>query len=174
MYGPGVMPHQPEGVWQSVYSSAKWEKSKGEDQFRRAVYTFQKRTSPYPSMITFDGSSREVCQVRRIRTNTPLQSLIIMNDPVYQEASHALAKRMMMSGSSLDEQIKAGYRMAVMSEISIKKLGALRKLYSEAVDVYQKDQKLKESFTKTGSNEEAAMTIVASAILNLDETITKS
>ncbi|MFM9074286.1 MAG: DUF1549 domain-containing protein, partial [Bacteroidota bacterium] len=86
MYGQGVMPYQPDRVWQSVYSGETWEKSQGEDQYRRAVYTFQKRTSPYPSMMMFDGSSREVCVVQRVRTNTPLQALVTLNDPVFIEA----------------------------------------------------------------------------------------
>ncbi len=174
MYGPGVMPYQPDGVWQSVYSAAKWQKSIGEDQFRRAVYTFQKRTSPYPSMITFDGSSREVCQVRRIRTNTPLQSLVTLNDPVYQEASIALAKRMLKSGKLLDDQIRTGYQLALLEDVSSRKLDALRNLYNEAINSYAENKKLKESLNKEGSIEEAAMTIVAAAILNLDETLTKS
>ena len=84
------MPYQPDGVWQSVWKCPVG-KQRGEDKYRRAVYVFQKRTSPYPSMMTFDGSSRDVCVVRRIRTNTPLQSLVTMNDPVFMEAARALA-----------------------------------------------------------------------------------
>ncbi len=173
MYGRSVMPYQPEGVWQTVYSDAKWERSPGEDQYRRAVYTFQKRTSPYPSMMTFDGSSREVCQVRRIRTNTPLQSLVTMNDPVYLEAARAMAARMMTEGKSIEEQIRAGYRMILFDEISEVKLLALKKLYLEAVATYRRDQKLKEDLMKGGTSEGAAMILVANALLNLDETINK-
>ena len=82
MYGPSVMPPQPEGVWQTVYNGARWQESKGEDRYRRGVYTYLKRTSPYPSFLTFDAGSREVCMIRRTATNTPLQALITLNDPV--------------------------------------------------------------------------------------------
>ena len=91
--GPPVMPWQPEGVWQVVYSSRQWETSPGEDRHRRALYTLWRRTSPYPSMTTFDAPSGEVCTVRRIRTNTPLQALVTLNDPTLVEAAQALARR---------------------------------------------------------------------------------
>ena len=91
--GPSVMPPQPDGVWQVVYSSDKWETSKAEDKYRRGLYTFWRRSSPYPSMITFDAPSREFCVVKRSRSNTPLQALTLLNDPVYVEAAQALAKR---------------------------------------------------------------------------------
>ncbi|MBY0435429.1 MAG: DUF1553 domain-containing protein, partial [Cyclobacteriaceae bacterium] len=173
MYGKSVMPYQPDGVWQSVWSDEKWIVSKGEDRYRRAIYTFQKRTSPYPSMMTFDGSSREVCQVRRIRTNTPLQSLVTLNDPVYLDAARALAKKMRAAGKSTEEQIKAGYSMIVFDEMSDEKLAALDKLYRESLSIYQSDAKLKSNFLKEGSADEASMILVASALLNLDETLTK-
>ena len=91
MGGPPVMPPQPEGVWQVVYSGDAWKSSEGEDRYRRAVYTFLRRSAPYPSFIAFDATSRETCTVRRIRTNTPLAALVMLNDPVYLEAAQALA-----------------------------------------------------------------------------------
>jgi hypothetical protein len=91
MGGPPVMPPQPEGVWQVVYSGDAWKTSEGEDRYRRAVYTFLRRSAPYPSFIAFDATSRETCTVRRIRTNTPLAALVMLNDPVYLEAAQALA-----------------------------------------------------------------------------------
>jgi hypothetical protein len=91
MGGPPVMPPQPEGVWQVVYSGDAWTTSEGEDRYRRAIYTFLRRSSPYPSFIAFDATSRETCTVRRIRTNTPLAALVMLNDPVYLEAAQALA-----------------------------------------------------------------------------------
>jgi hypothetical protein len=112
MYGKSVMPYQPAGIWNSVYSGEYWKKSEGEDQHRRSVYTFIKRTSPYPSMMMFDGSSREVCISRRIRTNTPLQALVTLNDSVFVEASRHLAKRMMAAeNSSPGSSIERGYRL---------------------------------------------------------------
>ena len=177
MYGRSVMPYQPDGVWQSVWSDAKWETSKGEDQYRRALYTFTKRTSPYPSMMTFDGSSREICTVRRIRTNTPLQALVTLNDPVYVDAARALGQRMMKNHSNPQDQIRAGYEMALLHPITDRKLDALLGLYQEALAEYQQKNKVKVSLNKMESMKQtpqaAAMSVVASAILNLDEFITK-
>jgi hypothetical protein len=89
--GPSVMPPQPDGVWQVVYSGDAWKTSEGEDRYRRAIYTFLRRSSPYPSFIAFDATSRETCTVRRTRTNTPLAALVTLNDPVYLECAQALA-----------------------------------------------------------------------------------
>ena len=91
--GAPVMPWQPEGIWQVVYSSRLWETSPGEDRHRRALYTLWRRTSPYPSMTTFDAPSGETCTIRRIRTNTPLQALVTLNDPTLMEAAQFLANR---------------------------------------------------------------------------------
>ncbi|WP_332911144.1 DUF1553 domain-containing protein [Algoriphagus boritolerans] len=93
MYGPSVKPHQPEGIWQTVYNGESWTESEGEDKYRRGIYTFLKRTSPYPSFITFDAASREVCLSKRLVTNTPLQALVTLNDPVYLEAAKNLGKK---------------------------------------------------------------------------------
>src|SRR5262249_7716294 len=98
--GPSVMPPQPDGLWQVVYSGDKWETSKGEDKYRRGLYTFWRRTTPYPSMVTFDAPSREFCVVRRSRSNTPMQALTLLNDPAYVEAAQALARRMMSEGGA--------------------------------------------------------------------------
>jgi len=180
MYGRSVMPHQPEGVWMSVYSGERWEKSKGEDQYRRGVYTFIKRTSPYPSYITFDASSREVCVVDRIRTNTPLQALTTLNDPVYQEAGLHLAKRMESRGDA-KEAIEAGYLAVMQRRLPPDKLEALEKLFRDALAHYR--QQPTEAAKLLGSSADsspqrnttlAAYTVVASALLNLDEFLTKS
>lgn len=176
MYGKSVMPYQSEGIWNSVYSGEYWKQSEGEDQYRRGVYTFIKRTSPYPSMMMFDGSSREVCLSRRIRTNTPLQALVTLNDPVFVEASRALAKRMMSPDStSYKKGIRNGYRLLTFKEISDDKLTILGQLYQDALNIYQADTAAVKAITKekNGTQQLAAMTIVANALLNLDEVITK-
>ena len=103
--GPPVMPWQPEGIWQVVYSHRRWETSRGEDRYRRALYTLWRRTSPYPSMTTFDAPSGETCTIRRIRTNTPLQALVTLNDPTLMEAAQALAARAGAEASSHRESI---------------------------------------------------------------------
>jgi hypothetical protein len=176
MYGKSVMPYQPEGIWNSVYSGEYWKQSEGEDQYRRGVYTFIKRTSPYPSLMMFDGSSREVCLSRRIRTNTPLQALVTLNDPVFVEAARALAKRMVSSDStSFEKGIETGYRLLMFKEISNDKLAVLVQLYQDALQIYQADTAAVKAMTKekNGTHQLAAMTVVANALLNLDEVITK-
>lgn len=176
MYGESVMPFQPEGIWMSVYNGEKWIPSEGEDQYRRGVYTFIKRTSPYPSLMMFDGSSREVCISRRIRTNTPLQALVTLNDPVFVEAARALAKRMMPADTvAAEKSVAAGYRLLTFRDMPGEKLNVLRDLYQDALGVYKSDSAAAHALTKekNGSHQLAAMTVVANALLNLDEVIMK-
>ena len=85
------MPWQPSGIWQSPWNSQDWVESKGDDQYEEHVYTYWKRTAAYPSMLMFDGADREVCTARRIRTNTPLQALVTLNDSVYIDAARHFA-----------------------------------------------------------------------------------
>lgn len=175
MYGKSVMPYQPAGIWNSVYSNDAWRESGGDDQYRRSVYTYAKRTSPFPSMMMFDGSSREVCVSRRIRTNTPLQALVTLNDSSFVVASRNFASRMMKKGKNPEEQIVAGYRMILIRDIPPQKLSVLKSLYDDALAVYTKDQSAAKKLTAADqtSPDLAAMTIVANAMLNLDEVITK-
>lgn len=178
MYGPGVMPAQPDGIWQTVYNGGTWTESKGEDAHRRGVYTFLKRTSPYPSFMSFDAGSREICMGRRLTTNTPLQALVTLNDPVYLEAAYYLSVDMLAHGDSNSEKaISYGYQKMILSPISQPKLSALEKLHTEALTQYEKNPAELESFfgwkDKTVNAEQAAMTVVANAMLNLDEFITK-
>ena len=100
MGGPPVMPPQPAGVWNTVYNDSKWTDATGPDRYRRAVYTYVKRTSGYPSFLMFDASDRDTSLPRRIATNTPLQALVTLNDPVYQEAAKALAERVMKEAAA--------------------------------------------------------------------------
>ena len=93
--GPSVFPYQPDGIWTQIYSGDKWEISKGEDKYRRGLYTFWRRTSPYPAFMSFDAPSRELICARRLRSNTPLQALTTLNDPSFVEAAEALARRIM-------------------------------------------------------------------------------
>lgn len=183
MFGPSVMPYQPDGVWMTVYSGEAWKKSEGEDQFRRGIYTFLKRTSPYPSFISFDASSREVCLVDRIRTNTPLQALTTLNDPVYIEAAKSLASIMKKKGKGdLKNSIAAGYQHTMFRKLSEDKLVALEKLYAQALENFEKRPGEAEKFMganhKAANRNElltdAAFTLVANALLNLDEFLTKS
>ncbi|MEM9141723.1 MAG: DUF1553 domain-containing protein [Bacteroidota bacterium] len=176
MYGPGVMPPQPEGVWQTVYNGDRWQESKGEDRYRRGVYTYLKRTSPYPSFLTFDAGSREVCMIRRTVTNTPLQALVTLNDPVYLEAAYHLAKNSFKE-DDLDESISQSYEMAIYAPIDPETLGTLKALYHESLEEFGKNpDAIAEllSFAEHPQPELAALTIVANAIMNLDEFLTKT
>ena len=175
MYGKSVMPYQPAGIWNSVYSNEYWKQSEGDDKYRRSVYTYAKRTSPYPSMMMFDGSSREVCVSRRIRTNTPLQALVTLNDSSFVVAARGMAKGMLNNKSQPKEQIRSGYRSILIRDISDQKLTVLEGLYEEALREYKEDKAAaaKLAAEKNATPELAAMTIVANALLNLDEVITK-
>lgn len=175
MYGPGVMPPQPDGVWQSVYSNESWVQSEGEDKYRRAVYTYLKRTSPYPSFITFDAGSREVCTIRRTVTNTPLQALVTLNDPVYLEAAYTLAKS--MDVNDIDKGISKGYQKATFSKITPEKLEALKELYEESLSEFATNEVISGNFfalKEQPSTQLAALTVVANAIMNLDEFLSKA
>jgi len=133
MFGPSVMPPQPEGVWNNPYNGKEWETSKGEDRYRRGVYTYWKRTAPYPSMSTFDKPSREVTTARRVRTNTPLQALVTMNDPVYVEAARGLAQRMVReTEGTVEAALERGYRLALIEAPSSSTRRSLRALYEKA------------------------------------------
>jgi len=178
MYGPGIMPFQPKGVWNSPYGEDRWKTSKGEDQYRRGVYIYWKRTAAYPSMTTFDGTSREVCTARRIRTNTPLQALVTLNDSVYIEMARHFAYRLQKEVSGdVSGQIKKGYALATGHAINEKGLAVLMDLYNKGLE------KFKANKDKTceiiGMNDEhnnpetAALVVVTNAILNLDEVVTK-
>ena len=179
MYGKGVMPHQPEGIWQTVYNGESWVTSEGEDQYRRSVYTFLKRTSPYPSFISFDAGSREVCISKRIVTNTPLQALAILNDPVYIEAAFKLGEKMSQDTHKDPRTVIAEtYEKIMLVPISESKQKSLLNLYQEALTNYRsKPEELKEFLQDKkveGNPELAAYTLVANAMLNLDEFLTKS
>ncbi len=135
LYGPSVFPYQPKGIWMSPYNGAEWVASKGGEQYRRALYTYWKRTASYPSMISFDATSREVCTVRRIRTNTPLQALVTLNDTVYMDMARHLARRVdsLVPGGP-EQKIAAGYRRMMFGEIAPEKLTILLGLYKESLD----------------------------------------
>ncbi len=177
MYGPSVMPPQPEGVWNVIRHVMRWESENNEDRYRRGLYTYWRRSSPYPSMVTFDVPSKEFCVSRRIRTNTPLQALTIMNDTVYLEASQALAKRMMEEGgTNPKEQISFGYEVALFQSPPGNKLETLMDYYEQSLAHYESNPADAEhllTMIPTKNPELASLTNVANVILNLDEFITK-
>lgn len=176
MYGRSVMPMQPDNIWLSPYDGAKWQLSAGEDRYRRALYIYWKRTAPYPSMVTFDAPSREFCQVRRIRTNTPLQALVTLNDPVYLEVAHCFSENIAAQYHQPQQQIKEAYRRLTYQNISPKRLQVLMNLYQKSLAAYRKDPiSTKKLLANDGdaTPELAALTVTANAMLNLDEVVTK-
>ncbi|GAB2787142.1 hypothetical protein GCM10027275_34740 [Rhabdobacter roseus] len=176
MYGPSVMPPQPQGIWLSPYSGESWKLSEGEDRYRRALYTYWKRTAPYPSMVTFDAPSREFCQSRRIRTNTPLQALVTLNDPVYLESAQKLAETMQQRGKTPAQQLTEGYRLLTYRRLDEQRLGVLLKVYNHALAEFKKKPNEVDSLLTFGEKKSpglAALTVSANVLLNLDEVVTK-
>ena len=184
--GPSVYPSQPHGLWREIshfgygnaFSAQAFYPSAPNGQSRRSMYTFWKRTSPPPSMIAFDAPTREVCAVRRSRTNTPLQALVLLNDPNYVAAARSLAKLAMTeTGESVGQQIDYMFRRAVSRFPTGNERRVLSDRYEKALVAFQKDRKaaagLAGSEIKSNDAVVAAWTVVASVILNLDEVITR-
>jgi hypothetical protein len=177
--GPSVFPPQAEGIWNIPYNDDRWIESQGEDRYRRGLYTFIRRTSPYPSLTTFDAPSREFCTVRRVRTNTPLQALTTLNDPAFFDAARALAKRILKDGGAdLRARIEHGFRLCVARRLKPEELTRLVMLYGLQVQRFRSDLSSAAAVSKEGSRdtdiaELAAWTMVSNVLLNLDETLTK-
>jgi len=165
MFGHPVYPPQPEGIWNTVYNGASWKESKGEDKYRRGLYTYIKRTSGFPGFLTFDAPSRDVCTARRIVSNTPLQALITMNDPAHIEAAAALAERMRQHSSSLEKQLGFAYLACTQREADEETLIELVALYE--------DLKGEEFPDSEQLGKDPALTLTANTILNLDATLSK-
>ncbi|RYG03582.1 MAG: DUF1553 domain-containing protein, partial [Chitinophagaceae bacterium] len=180
MLGPSVMPFQPDGIWFSAYAgNDKWRMDNNGQQNRRAVYTFWKRTSPYPAMITFDGAAREVCTSRRIRTNTPLQALVTLNDQSFIEMARKFAFRMQDEGGKQpSDQIAKGYEIAMNKKINPASLTVMVNLYNKSLTNFRSDSlatcEMVDVLDKHQTPETAALVVVANAMLNLDEVITKN
>lgn len=180
--GPSVMPPQPAGLWRSTYNGQNWIDAEGEDRYRRGIYTYLKRTTPYPSLTTFDGGSGEVCQIRRIRSNTPLQALVTLNDPVYLEASAAFAKQIVNHAGTDREKIAYGLKKALIRDIRSDEPDLLVNLLDAARKDFSEDLMKAESFVKScrGEPGESAFTefaswiVVANTIFNLDEFLSRN
>ncbi len=177
MYGPSVMPPQPEGTWNVIRHTARWTTSTGEDRYRRALYTLWRRSSPYPSLVTFDSPSREFCVSRRMPTNTPLQALVTLNGPVYVEAAEALARRMYTeAGPTPTAQLRHGYRLVQFKDPDAPRLEALLSFYRKTLARYQQTP---DEITALIQNpdaqtpERAALINIATVLLNLDAVIMK-
>src|SRR5262245_25003862 len=186
--GRSVLPYQPPGLWEEMafgdgFSMQEYVQSRGRDLYRRSMYTFWKRTVPPATMATFDSPDREKCVARRAVTNTPLQALIILNDPTYVEAARAMAQRTLREGGkNAGSRIVYIFRLALARKPSRREARVLLDLLSQQLVNYRKDKKAATDLLRVGESaaddkidqaELAAWTMLASAILNLDETITK-
>jgi len=182
MYGPPVRPPQPSfGLTAAFGGSFDWKPSEGEDRYRRALYIEWRRTSPYPSMTTFDAPNREVCSLRRPRSNTPLQAFVTLNDPVYFEAAQALAQHMVETTGSPADKARYGFRLCLARPPRPEELQQLIGLFEAARADYAAKPEQAQRITNSSKTELksdglaslAAWTAVANVLLNLDETIMK-
>ncbi len=177
--GPSVFPLQPEGIWNVPYNDDRWQTSQGEDRYRRSLYTFIRRSAPYPELMTFDATSREVCTVRRARTNTPLQALTTLNDEAFFEAARALEKRIIAGAADAESRAALGFRIVTSRRPGREELNRLLSLYRQQLARFTTDAKSARELLKddalddSRSAELAAWTIVANVLMNLDEALTK-
>ena len=183
--GKSVKPFHPPGLYELVTAGSttnKYVEDTGEGLHRRSLYTYWKRSVPHPAMIAFDAPGREVCALRRPRSNTPLQALNLMNDPAYIEAARHLALRMIKAAPNVPTQIQHGYRTLLAREASTAELAVLTRAFERTRADFTKDPKATTGLLKTGAATPdakidpaviAAMTSVASTMLCLDETVTK-
>jgi len=184
--GPSVYPPQPDGLWKVAFNGGQngYPTSKGEDRYRRGLYTFWRRTMPPPNMTTFDAPSRESCTLRRIPTNTPLQAFVTMNDPVFVECAQALARRMMREGGGdATARVQFGLRLCLGRPPSDGQVKTLVSLYEKELAQYQADVPAATKLATEplgplpeGSDPAAtaAFTVVANVLLNLDAVLTKN
>ncbi len=180
--GSSVRPYQPAGLWKEVEKRGTYQQSKGKSLYRRSLYTAIRRTVVTPELVIFDMPSREVCTVKRSRTNTPLQALALMNNVTYVEASKKFAERMMAHGTKPVEKLAWGFRCATLRQPTKSELSVLLAGYQRRVAVYRKDPRRADALLKQGESqisgdfdkaEIAAVTTVANILLNLDEIINK-
>jgi len=185
--GKSVYPYQPKGLWLELNNRPNYSKAypqgSGNDLYRRSLYTFWKRTVPSPMLKTLDAPEREFCTIRRSRTNTPLQALLLLNGPQFVEAARKLAERMLTEGgSTVDEQITYGFRLVTARNPSTAELAVFREAYDTDLKHYTNAQNAAQKLLQVGDSafnkslnqaELAACTSLARVFLNLDEAITK-
>jgi hypothetical protein len=181
--GPSVKPYQPAGLWQELAGGKGYEQSKGEDLYRRSLYTWWKRTSPPPYMMNFDSPNREQCAVFENRTNSPLQALDLMNDVTFLEASRKFAGRIIAQGGRTPEsRVEYGYRLLLARAPSPKQKQILLTTEARMAADFGNDPAAAKQFLQQGESpmdrgadptELAAWTSIASLLLNMDEAITK-
>jgi hypothetical protein len=179
MYGRPVRPHRPNlGLNTAFGGSNDWEPSAGEDRYRRSLYTEVRRTSPYPSFAAFDAPNRETCSLRRGRSNTPLQSFVTLNDPVFIEAAQALARRLIDEVNNDHDRLRLAYRLCMSREPAAEDIATLLAVLNEAKTNYGSDREAAEKMAteplgtapdRFDIAELATWTVVANVVMNLDE-----
>ncbi|MFO1019194.1 MAG: DUF1553 domain-containing protein [Planctomycetales bacterium] len=183
--GPSVFPYQPAGLWQAAFNGERtWSTSAGEDRYRRGLYVFWRRTIPYPSMAAFDAPSREICALRRPRTNTPLQAFVTLNDPVYVEAAQALGRRILLQGGKTTaERARYGLELCLARPATEAEIQAVVELHDEQAAHYtdHPDAGFHLATEPRGPLPEemdvveaAAWTVVGNVLLNHDGVLTRN
>lgn len=181
--GPSVMPYQPAGLWEEAGTGKSYHQAKGEGLYRRSLYTFWRRTSPPPTMITFDATGRETCTARRERTATPLQSLVLLNDPQFIEAARVLAEKLIKQyPEAIEPRMQAAFRLLTSRTPTDKETAILVRLYSDQKSHFvaaEADAKALLTVGDTARDDKlnaadhAATTVVIQALMSFDECVTK-
>jgi len=183
--GPSVYPYQPKGIWKALATrnAIEYQQQQGDSLYRRSIYTIWKRSSPPPSMMSFDAPDRYSCTVRRQKTATPLQSLVLMNDPQFVEAARVLAERMLKAtGEQIETKIQYAFKQLIGRSPRVEELDVLKSLYEEEVENFQKDEKRTDEWLSIGEYpvdesldqvELASCTVVVSTIMNFEEFVIK-
>jgi hypothetical protein len=183
MGGPPVFPYQPSGFYNGKNNGWQWNVSQGEDRYRRGLYTFWRRTTPYPTFVLFDAPDRAECTFERPRTNTPLQALATLNDLQFVDAARALARRLIAEAKETDARINLAYRLCLSREPSSDELQLLRVFVNQQMELYRTQTDAAKALVEHDSagpfgefefTENAAWTTTASVLLNLDEIITRN
>ena len=185
MYGPPVKPPQPKsGLSAAFGGSLDWEPSKGEDRYRRAIYTLWRRTNPYPSFMALDATDRKVCTIRRINTNTPVAVFVTMNDPAFVETAVATAQRIANESISESEKLVLAYQLVVCRSPNAEEIDVVNNLLRSQLDFYNTDLEAAKQLTAAYAGlpklegdklaEVAAWSVVVNTLLNLDEVLTRN
>jgi hypothetical protein len=184
--GPSVMPYQPPGLWEEVSynAEASYEVDDGPGRYRRSLYTYHKRQAPPPSLLVFDGPTREKCSLKRPRTNTPLQALVLLNDPTYVEAARAVARRVLKQGGDDRERVTVAVRAVLSREPTATEIATLSRFVGEQRSRFAENAEAASRLLARhllagsdpepqGAGEVSAWMLLVHTLFNLDEAITR-
>jgi hypothetical protein len=183
MGGPSVRPYQPAGLWEESGTGKTYVPDQGENLYRRSLYTFWRRTAPPPSMLTFDATSREVCTAKRESTSTPLQALVLLNDPQFLEAARLLAQRLLIAEPANPRaRAEMAFRLATGRRPEAGEQAILEELYAEQFEMFRRSPEEARKYLEVGeapvfqgvpTEQLAAETVLVSAVMNLDDFVMK-